>query len=118
MGDEKAKQKWMLLDFNSEDCKDLFDMLDDGDGEIELEEFFAGLPRIQGQAQAKDVFRLQKNVDKMYNLFLESLRGLQVSGFDAQPLERGREQAQRAETPKASWPPNLFTAPPESSFSH
>merc|ERR1719221_988283 len=66
--DTAMKRKWMMLDFSSEDCRDLFSMLDDGDGEIELEEFFEGLPRIQGQALSKDIFRVQKDLSRVLHL--------------------------------------------------
>jgi len=65
--DEEMQKKWRLLDFQPDDCKELFKLLDDGDGEIETNEFFEGLTRMKGSAQAKDVFRLQKSVDKFQN---------------------------------------------------
>lgn len=63
--DPVMSRKWMLLDFQPRDCKELFDLLDNGDGEIETEEFFEGLTKIKGTAQAKDVLWLQKNIFKL-----------------------------------------------------
>lgn len=64
--DPMMNKKWMLLDFQAEEGKELFALLDDGDGEIETEEFFDGLMRMKGVAQAKDVYRLQKSVFKLH----------------------------------------------------
>merc|ERR1719401_1180545 len=63
---ESMTNQWLLLDFEPQECKELFDLLDDGDGEIMLEEFFEGLSRMRGQAQAKDIYRLQKAIDKIH----------------------------------------------------
>mmetsp|Transcript_65691 Transcript_65691/g.182852 ORF Transcript_65691/g.182852 Transcript_65691/m.182852 type:complete len:619 (+) Transcript_65691:106-1962(+) len=56
--------KWAMLDYRPEECKELFELLDDGDGEIETQEFFEGLARMKGAAQSKDIFRLQKTLDQ------------------------------------------------------
>eukprot|EP00930_Biecheleria_cincta_P039965 TRINITY_DN27421_c0_g1_i1.p1 TRINITY_DN27421_c0_g1~~TRINITY_DN27421_c0_g1_i1.p1 ORF type:complete len:653 (+),score=129.58 TRINITY_DN27421_c0_g1_i1:40-1998(+) len=63
--DEEMSKKWRLLDFKAEDCKELFELLDDGDGGIETDEFFEGLPRMKGQAASRDLMRVSKNVDKL-----------------------------------------------------
>merc|ERR1712151_592359 len=34
------RSKWTMLDFCPEECRVLFDLLDDGDGQIEMKEFF------------------------------------------------------------------------------
>jgi len=65
--DREMKKKWRLLDFMPEECQEVFSLLDDGDGEICLDEFFEGLRRMKGPAQSKDVFRLQKTVDSLQN---------------------------------------------------
>jgi len=61
-------KKWKILDFQKEECKELFGLLDDGDGEIATGEFFDGLGRMRGFAQSRDVFRLQKCVYKLQSL--------------------------------------------------
>jgi heme exporter protein D len=38
--DPEMTKKWKLLDFEPDECKELFGLLDDGDGEIETGEFF------------------------------------------------------------------------------
>jgi len=63
--DHKMAQKWMLLDFGPDECRQLFALLDDGHGEIETSEFFEGLSRMKGSAQSKDVYRLQKTMNKL-----------------------------------------------------
>jgi len=59
----EVRRKWALLDFEPDECKDLFDLLDDGsDGGIVLEEFFDGLQHMQGQAMSRDILRIQKTL--------------------------------------------------------
>jgi len=65
--DREMSKKWRLLDFRPEDCQELFRLLDDGDGEIETNEFFEGLSRMKGPAQSKDVYRLQKSFNMLEN---------------------------------------------------
>jgi len=61
--DPEVMNQWLLLDFRPDDLSELFTFLDDGTGEIATSEFFAGLLRMKGQAQGKDVYRLQTAVD-------------------------------------------------------
>lgn len=60
--DPQMRRNWMLLDFQPSDCKELFNLLDDGEGQIEIEEFMEALSQMKGVAMAKDVYRLQKLV--------------------------------------------------------
>jgi len=73
--DEALNKKWMLLDFHENDCKELFLLLDDGDGEIETGEFFEGLKRMKGGASSKDVFRVQKSLNKLQEIVEEMSGG-------------------------------------------
>lgn len=57
--------KLRLLDFEKADCKEVFQLLDTGDGMLSLEEFFEGLTRMQGQAGAKDCFRILKSSESI-----------------------------------------------------
>lgn len=63
--DPEITRKWKLLDFEPEECRELFGLLDDGDGEIEMQEFFVGLAKMKGGAQSKDIFRLQTSLDAL-----------------------------------------------------
>merc|ERR1719271_872376 len=63
--DPNMAKKWKLLDFEPDECREVFQLLDDGDGEIETQEFFDGLRQMKGMAQSKDVFRLVKKVDML-----------------------------------------------------
>mmetsp|Transcript_85837 Transcript_85837/g.277113 ORF Transcript_85837/g.277113 Transcript_85837/m.277113 type:complete len:727 (+) Transcript_85837:101-2281(+) len=69
--DTEMSKKWMLLDFQPAECKELFELLDDGDGEIDTEEFFEGLGRMKGIAQSKDIFRVQKVVNSLQGCLAE-----------------------------------------------
>mmetsp|Transcript_83844 Transcript_83844/g.218283 ORF Transcript_83844/g.218283 Transcript_83844/m.218283 type:complete len:672 (-) Transcript_83844:235-2250(-) len=77
--DPEMKKMWRLLDFQPDDCKEVFRLLDDGDGEIETGEFFEGLSRMKGLAQAKHVYALQRSLDKMKQRMEELI---EHNGFD------------------------------------
>jgi len=63
--DPQMSKKWKLLDFSPDDCLEIFQLLDDGDGGIDTNEFFSGLARMKGTAQSKDLVRLSKTVDRL-----------------------------------------------------
>jgi len=52
--------KLKMLDFEPESCRELFHLLDRGDGSLSLEEFFGGMSSMDGNATAKDSFKLLK----------------------------------------------------------
>jgi len=78
--------KLKLLNFKEEDCQVLFELLDDGDGVLDCEEFLEGLQSMKGLAQAKQVFRTRKIVEKIWMLL--SYFGEQV-GEDFEALFQG-----------------------------
>lgn len=63
--DEEMSRKWRLLDFGPDECKELFDLLDDGDGGIHTGEFFHGLARMKGGAQSRDLMKVGQQVDRI-----------------------------------------------------
>eukprot|EP00930_Biecheleria_cincta_P017866 TRINITY_DN1408_c0_g3_i1.p1 TRINITY_DN1408_c0_g3~~TRINITY_DN1408_c0_g3_i1.p1 ORF type:complete len:1031 (-),score=230.78 TRINITY_DN1408_c0_g3_i1:34-3126(-) len=46
-----------MLDIDLEELPDIFDILDDGDGEVTTEEFCMGICRLQGVAMSRDMLR-------------------------------------------------------------
>jgi len=65
--DPALKKQLEVLDIHEEDAKDVFKVMDTGDGVLELEEFFEGITRMQGPAQAKDMFRVLQITQKLAN---------------------------------------------------
>jgi len=63
--DPEMNRYWAVLDFQEEDCAELFRLLADEDGEITPQEFLEALFRMSGAAQSKDVFRIQKMLEKL-----------------------------------------------------
>ncbi|CAE8680297.1 unnamed protein product [Polarella glacialis] len=63
--DPDVCNKWKLLDFEPEECQKLFQLLDEGDGIIDTDEFFEGLSKMKGAAQSKDVFALRRQVEDL-----------------------------------------------------
>lgn len=64
-GSSELRAKWAKLDVMPAECKELFQLLDTGSGEIPLVEFFEGLGQLRGVAQAKDIYKLQKRMVKL-----------------------------------------------------
>lgn len=52
-----------LLDIEPSACQEIFGLLDSGDGHLSLEEFFEGITKMEGGAQAKDLFRVLKTAE-------------------------------------------------------
>lgn len=58
-------EKWRSLDFAPDEAKAVFSLLDKGDGQIPIEDFFEGLKRMKGLASSKDVFYIIKTLDEV-----------------------------------------------------
>lgn len=56
---------WKVLNFDISECLEIFALLDDGDGEIETQEFFEGLQSMKGRASSKDLFKISKQLLKL-----------------------------------------------------
>lgn len=63
--------KLKLLNFKQDDCKLLFNLLDQGDGSLTIDEFFEGLESMKGPAKAKDMFILTKRVQQVWNFLVQ-----------------------------------------------
>jgi len=59
---KKVRQKLRTLDIMVKDLRDIWDILDDGDGELSAEDFVNGIRRLRGEGKAKDVLRLYREV--------------------------------------------------------
>lgn len=105
--DVTLARKWKLLDFGPEDCLEIFQLLDDGSGEIDTGEFFDGLARMKGTARSKDLFRLAKSQDQLIEFVQKiidgtgSWRGSAATTSDDGGRKRGTSQ-RRASIRKAS----------------
>jgi len=63
----KVRQKLRALDIMPKDIDELWDILDSGMGELKAEEFVHGIRRLRGEARAKDILRLYKEVRQFEN---------------------------------------------------
>ena len=52
------RNKLRALDIMPKDIDDLWDILDDGLGELQVETFQSGIRRLRGEAKSKDILRL------------------------------------------------------------
>jgi Ca2+-binding EF-hand superfamily protein len=58
----KFLNKLMMLDMKREDCFEVWDLLDDGDGLLTVEEFTNGLRRMKAGARSKDILDMLKRL--------------------------------------------------------
>merc|ERR1719420_376903 len=55
LGNPRVTHKLLLLEMSQQDLVEAWELLDDGDGELDISEFAGGLRRMKGEAKAKDV---------------------------------------------------------------
>jgi len=66
---------WMSqLELEYHDLLSLFEFLDNGDGQITLQEFIEGAARLRGSAKALDVWRLETKVEVLFDEMLQKIR--------------------------------------------
>lgn len=58
----KVRKKFRTMDIGKKDLNILWEALDDGDGELSIEEFTGGMRKLKGEAKAKDILKLFKQV--------------------------------------------------------
>jgi hypothetical protein len=63
----KFLNKLMMLDMKREDCFEVWDLLDDGDGLLTVEEFTNGLRRMKAGARSKDILDMLKRLRNSLN---------------------------------------------------
>jgi len=88
----RVRQKLRSLDILPKDIETVWDILDDGDGELSVEEFVEGIRRLQGEARAKDILRLQREL-RILQGSVEDIQQSMISSTDG--LTRVREQIKR-----------------------
>jgi len=77
------------LDIELEELPDVFDILDDGDGQVSTEEFCTGLMRMQGNAMSRDMLKATKRA-KTVNSNFEAVNN-EVEGIAHDVLGRIEE---------------------------
>mmetsp|Transcript_110175 Transcript_110175/g.306357 ORF Transcript_110175/g.306357 Transcript_110175/m.306357 type:complete len:228 (-) Transcript_110175:167-850(-) len=63
--DERIKTYLGTLELDAGETKHLFDMLDDGDHQISIDEFLQGAVRLKGQARSQDVITIMHDCTKL-----------------------------------------------------
>eukprot|EP00930_Biecheleria_cincta_P034019 TRINITY_DN23548_c0_g1_i1.p1 TRINITY_DN23548_c0_g1~~TRINITY_DN23548_c0_g1_i1.p1 ORF type:complete len:499 (-),score=111.98 TRINITY_DN23548_c0_g1_i1:49-1545(-) len=58
----KVRQKLRALGIMPKDIAELWEILDDGNGELDSDEFVNGIRRLRGEAKSKDILRLYKEL--------------------------------------------------------
>lgn len=81
------------LDLEVHDAEGLFDLLDDGDGQVTLAEFVSGMERMKGQARSADLVSLMHESKITREQGKEILRTLVRMDSDLRALAGGEELA-------------------------
>merc|ERR1712014_513914 len=75
-GDPMMKFWLSQLEIDYHDLHGLFELLDDGDGKISLEEFMAAALRLKGQAKSIDLWRMETKLEALQLAVLNSVEKL------------------------------------------
>merc|ERR1711879_290408 len=75
--DKPLRTKLGSYGIDSNNCREIFDLLDSGDGVISMDEFFEGISRMDGPAMAADLFRNMKSNERLVKLLVQQNRELQ-----------------------------------------
>lgn len=80
-------QFWISqLELEYHDLLSLFEFLDNGDGQITLNEFIEGAARLRGTAKALDVWRMETKVEVLFEEVLNVLKGKNPVPVDSEDL--------------------------------
>ena len=103
----KIRQKLRALDIMPKDIDELWDILDEGKGEMTVEDFQSGIRRLRGEAKAKDILRLYKEV-RQFEASVEEVEGhIETS---KQRLRRVHDQLSRCRVDVAAFTRTLVRA--------
>lgn len=69
--DKELSAQLRLLGIEPDNCREIFNMLDTGDGVLSIQEFSEGIACMEGTAQAKDLLRTNKTVDLLVRLLCQ-----------------------------------------------
>jgi len=64
-------RKMKMMDIDLEELPDIFEILDDGDGQVSMDEFCMGLMRMQGVAMSRDTLKATHRLKRINDGFTE-----------------------------------------------
>lgn len=76
----KVEAYFQTLDIDVQESANLFHIIDNGDGEVTLEEFIDGIMRCKGQARAVDQVAMRFEMSKLDTKVTELIKALRVAG--------------------------------------
>merc|ERR1719181_1942156 len=79
MDDFSFVRKMKQLDIDLEDLPDIFEILDDGDGQVDQEEFIMGMMHLQGNAMSSEMLKATAMMSSQ-NIHFTALEGSFVEG--------------------------------------
>jgi hypothetical protein len=100
MESKKVRQKLQKLDIVAKDIDELWEILDDGDGELDSQEFVNGIRRLRGEARFKDILRLYREIRVLENFCDQVEENLEITNERMQAVQ-GRLQRARLDVAAA-----------------
>jgi len=90
MDKPRAKTLLSILEVDGSDIERLFDLLDDGDGHIIIDEFVQGIMKVRGTAKAMDLVALLYHTEHQQKWLETYMEQVQKEGSSpAQPMHAG-----------------------------
>eukprot|EP00747_Dinoflagellata_sp_TGD_P113869 gnl/TRDRNA2_/TRDRNA2_171808_c8_seq3.p1 gnl/TRDRNA2_/TRDRNA2_171808_c8~~gnl/TRDRNA2_/TRDRNA2_171808_c8_seq3.p1 ORF type:complete len:590 (-),score=85.04 gnl/TRDRNA2_/TRDRNA2_171808_c8_seq3:98-1867(-) len=71
LNDERIQLVLHTLEIDTHDLDPLFEILDNGDGEIDIDEFLGGMSRMRGPAKSMDLLRVLSHVERLERKFVQ-----------------------------------------------
>eukprot|EP00913_Durusdinium_trenchii_P022939 g21540.t1 len=71
---QQIRNKLRALDIMPKDIDELWDILDDGQGELEVEAFQSGIRKLRGEAKSKDILKLSKEL-RQFEMSVDEVEG-------------------------------------------
>lgn len=68
LSDERVMCYLNTLELDTFEARSLFEMIDDGDGTVSVDEFIKGITRLKGQSRAQDLLALAHHCDRLQNV--------------------------------------------------
>jgi len=104
--DKELSNALMLLGIDKKNCKEIFDLLDTGDGALNTDEFFEGIGKMGGLAQSKELLRATKVSELLMKNVTEHREEVYTILDDlARNTPGAKAVAPRSSTPRASSSP-------------
>jgi len=79
MHDTTAKARFSAIGVDAGDLRELWNLLDDGDGILDEDEFIDGLKALRGLAKSTDIFLMKRQMNKLQDMMVQVCASINAS---------------------------------------